>query len=382
MKKQKITSPRKNKMKYKDTKIGLHCHCEEKEECLINLLEKAKTEQAKYIAITNHRSLRIYSEILPKLPDKILDKYKSISLIPSVEMSANFLYSGFEGKNYGIEVHILGYGIDLRKEELLNAFVNEKYKQLDQNQELQRLVKIGHELGLVFEDEDAYIDVTDGNHRFAGRAFMQAVIKNMDCNFNTENGENENRLPYELRTNWGAFYNRCVKDINSPFYLELSKLNPDVSEVIDLIHQMGGKAYLAHPSSYFSKNGTEEQIQRAYDNVVEFATQFMNKYSQKNNSNCHIDGVELYHPSYLKNMQLLSKMKLLVELHRIGTSGGTDIHIGSIKTNQNSITDDSKGGKIAIKKIRRFSELKKSSKTMYQIRREVLRNRMPEDERE
>ena len=35
-------------------------------------------------------------------------------------------------------------------------------------------------------------------------------------------------------------------------------LNPSVEEVIDLIHSMGGKAYLAHPSSYFAKVGTKE----------------------------------------------------------------------------------------------------------------------------
>lgn len=373
--KKNIKSPKlRNKIAYKDQKVGLHCHCEEKSEALIQLFKIARQENARFIAITNHKSLKIYTQVLEQMPDEVLKQYSDIKLIPSIEMEANFQFVDLNGKTYEIPVHILGYGLNIKKEELLDKFVEEKYHELDQVEELKRLISIGHELGLEFKEEDAYIDSKDGNRRFAGRAFMQAVMKNMEANFNQEGEGNIKKLPFELRNNLGGFHNRCVKDIKSPFYLDLTILNPSVAEVISLIHQMGGKAYLAHPSAYFAKNGSREQIQKVYDNIVEFVRQFMEKYSIKNAPNCSIDGIEMYHPSYIKNdMQLLGKMKPLIELYRLGTSGGTDVHIGNIKVNRKSVIDDSKGGKIAIRKLKRFSQLKKEAKELKQIK-DIARN--------
>ena len=134
-----------------------------------------------------------------------------------------------------------------------STFSKSKYKSLNQQEELQRLIRIGHEIGLNFKDEDAYLDENDDNRKYAGRAFTQALMFNIDDNFCKEGEISQNKLPFELRQNWRAFQNRCVKDKKSPFFLDVAKLNPDVKDVISLIHQMGGKAYLAHPSAYFSK---------------------------------------------------------------------------------------------------------------------------------
>lgn len=366
----KITKKTKkvNKKRYKDSKIGLHCHCEENVQALIQLLEKALQENVKYIAITNHRSLEIYTQILEQLPSDMLKRYAGIKIIPGVEMSARFPFRDLDGREYGIETHILGYGLDIGKESLLDEFVKEKYKSLDQESELRRIIEIGHEMGLKFDDKDAYIDEDDGNRRFAGRAFMQAVLKNMEDNFNKEGEANLGKLPYELRTNWGAFYNRCVKDINSPFYFDVTTLNPSTDEVIELIHKMGGKAYLAHPSSYFAKNGTEEQIKKAYDNTIEFTRQFISRHSAKRQKGHKIDGVEMYHPSYLKNMYLLGKMRILLNWYKQRTSGGTDIHIGSIKTFQGLVSSDSKGNNLTIRELKKFNFLQRSAKNLYDIR--------------
>ena len=361
--------PRKIKNKsYKDSKIGLHCHCEENVQALVELLEKALQENVKYIAITNHKSLKIYTQILEKLPLDMIKRYNEIQLIPGIEMAACVPFKDLNGKEYKIEIHILGYGLDISKEKILDKFVREKYRDLDQESELKRLIQIGHELGLDFKDEDAHIDVEDGNHRFAGRAFMQAVMKNMEANFNKKDEANPKKLPFELRSNWGAFYNRCVKDVNGPFYLDIAFLNPTSEEVISLIHQLGGKAYLAHPSGYFAKNGTEEQIKMSYDNTVEFTRQFIERHSGKEKTNCKIDGIEMYHPSYLKDIYLFGKMKNLIKLYRLRTSGGTDIHVGSIKTFQGSVSNDSRGEKLTIRKLKKFDFLRRKAESLYELR--------------
>mgnify|MGYP002475075585 CR=1 FL=1 len=354
--------------KYKDSKIGLHCHCEENIEALRRLLEIALQEGVRYISITNHKSLKIYTDILSQLSPEEIKRYSSIRLIPGIEMSARFLFKNLDGEEYGIETHILGYGLDISKEKILEDFVRRKYQSLNQEMELKRLVQIGKEIGLQFDEKDAYIDEKDGNREFAGRAFMQAVIKNMEENFNRENEADPRKLSFELRTNWGGFYNRCVKDIHSPFYFDVTKLNPSSEEVISLIHKMGGKAYLAHPSGYFAKNGDSEQVKRAYDNTIEFTKQFIERHSARGQTENKIDGVELYHPSYLNNMYLFGKMRILLDWYREKVSGGTDIHIGSIKTSMNSISNDSKGGNLTIRKLKRFKFLQKASQSIYELR--------------
>ncbi len=358
--------------RYRANNLGLHCHCVETREKLLELLEKAKQENVGVLTINNYKSLKVYTQVLPLLLDKDIQEYRGIRLIPSIEMPANFNFTNLDGQNYNIEVHILGYGVDVEKEELLQQFCNVKYKSINQEDELQRLIKIGHQIGLNFNNEDAYLDLNDDNRKFAGRAFVQALMKNMEDNFCQENEENKNKLPFELRTNWRAFQNRCIKDLNSPFYLDMASLNPDVNEVIDLIHKMNGKAYLAHPSSYFAKIGTPNDIHKAFENVVKFAEDFIKEYSLKNNGKTCIDGVEVYHPSYLGNIEVTSEMKELVKQYRIGSSGGTDIHVDKTLSNDETVSSDSLGGNVTKKKIKKYRYLRKKTIEISKLRGKII----------
>lgn len=350
--------------KYKSSNLGLHCHCAENKEFLLKLLEKAKQERVKVLVINNYKSLRIFTKVLPQLSAEELEKYRDIKVVPSIELPACFNFTNVNGQNYNFEVHILGYGLDVDKEELLERFCEQEYKTISQEDELQRLIKIGHELGLNFKDEDAYLDPNDDNRKFAGRAFTQALMKNMDDNFCREGETNSKKLPFELRTNWRAFQNRCVKDINSPFYLDLTSLNPSVEKVIDLIHQMGGKAYLAHPSAYFSKTGNQEEVATAFKNVTKFAKDFLKLFSPQNNPRTHIDGAEIYHPSYLGNLEVMSEIRELIKQHRIGSSGGTDIHVDKTLNDSETVSSDSIGGHVIRSKLVKFHNIRKKAISM------------------
>jgi len=358
--------------RYKSSNLGLHCHCAETKERLLELLEKAKEENVGVLTVNNYKSLKIYTQVLPQLSDEDLQAYNSMKVIPSIEMPASFNYTNLDGKNYNIEVHILGYGVDIEKEELLQRFCDKKYKSIHQEVELQRLIKIGHEIGLTFNDEEAYLDSEDDNRKFAGRAFVQSLMRNMDENFCQEGEENKNKLPFELRSNWRAFQNRCVKDLNSPFYLDVASLNPDVSEVINLIHKIGGKAYLAHPSSYFAKVGTQTDIDKAFGNVIKFSEDFLKMYSPRNNSETHIDGAEVYHPSYLGNIEVTSEIKELVKQYRIGNSGGTDIHVDKTLDSSETVSSDSLGGNVTRNKLRKFKNLRRKAIEISKLRRKAI----------
>ena len=368
----KIRLSHLNNRKFKPNNLGLHCHCAENKEKLLELLKRAKDEKVNILTINNYKNLNVYTKVLPELSSEDIEPYSDMKIIPSVEMPASFNYTNSDGKNYTIEVHILGYGVDIKKEKLLQDFCNKKYKSINQNDELQRLIKIGHKIGLDFKDEDAYIDIENDDRKFAGRAFTQALMQNMDANFCQEFENNKNKLPYELRTNWRAFQNRCVKDLNSPFYLDMAKLNPDVSEVIDLIHSMGGKAYLAHPSAYFAKTGDKQDVKKAFQEVVRFSEEFINKYSPTNNSKTHIDGAEVYHPSYLGNIEVTSEIKEMIKQRRLGSSGGTDIHVDKTLGSTETVSSDNLGGNITKHKLRRFRSIRKKAIQIGELREKVI----------
>ena len=357
---------------YRGSNLGLHCHCAEDKEHFLELLKRAKGENVGLLIVNNYKSLKLYSKVLPTLSREELEPYKGMKMLPSIEMPGAFNFTNLNGQNYNIEVHILGYGVDLDKEKMLEEFTKQKYKSLNQEEELQRLIAIGHKIGLNFKDEDCYLDPNDDNRKFAGRAFTQGLMKNMDDNFCVEGEENINKLPFELRTNWRAFQNRCVKDLNNPFYLDVATLNPSVEEVIDLIHKMGGKAYLAHPSSYFAKVGSKEDIKKAYQNTIKFAKDFMAKFSPQVTRTCHIDGVEVYHPSYLGNMEVTSEMKEIIEAHKVGSSGGTDIHVDKTLGENETVSSDSLGGNVVKRKLRKFRFMRRKAKDLLTLRERVV----------
>lgn len=371
----------KSNQRFKPSNLGLHSHCAETKKELLQLLEKAKNENVRVLSINNYKSLGVYTKILQQLSPEELKNYTDIRLLPSIEMPARFNYTNSDGENYNIELHILGYGVDIEKEELMQRFCDRKYKSINQEEELQRLIKIGHEIGLEFSDEDVYLDLEDDNRKFAGRAFMQALMKNMDANLCQKGEVDEKKLSYELRQDWRAFQNTCVKDPKNPFYLDMASLNPDVSEVIDLIHQMGGKAYLAHPSAYFAKVGTKKDIDKAFREVVRFVENFIQEYSPKKRNRTHIDGVEVYHPSYLGNIEVTSEIKELIKQHRAGSSGGTDIHVDKTLAPHETVSSDSLGGKVTRRKIKRFRELRKRAIDILKLREKVIHKSKEEEER-
>lgn len=356
--------------------VGLHCHCGENKEDLLKLLEKANQEKVKYLIINNYKSLKVYTEIMEQLSEEEKRRYAHIKLLPSVELPACFTFTDLDGQKYNIEMHILAYGIDLSKEQELKDFVKSKYKSLNQEEELKRLIKIGKDIGLNFSDEDAKLDLEDDNRKFAGRAFMQALMKNMDDNFCKEGEISDYKLPYELRENWRAFNNRCVKDKNSPFFLDLAALNPDIKDVIEFIHKLGGKVYLGHPSAYFAKTGSKEDIDKAHRNSIKLVEDFMKLFSPLV-SKIHIDGIEAFHPSYLGNYKVISEIKEIARREKVATSGGTDIHADKTMGDNETVTSMSLSNskRIKIRDLKKFRYIRRKSKSIEEIIKEVQKSK-------
>lgn len=141
-----------------------------------------------------------------------------------------------------------------------------------------------------------------------------------------------------------------------------------------MIHEIGGKAYLAHTSSYFAKLGSKEEIQEAYKNTIKFARDFITKLSPKKNIIC-IDGVEVYHPSYLENIEVVSEIEELVKKYRLASSGGTDIHVDKTLGTDEKISSDSMGRSVVRSKIRKFKYLRKKAVSIMKLRNFVTANK-------
>ena len=53
-----LSLSRESKRRYKGNNLGLHCHCAETKEKFIELLERAKNENVRYLVVNNYKSLK------------------------------------------------------------------------------------------------------------------------------------------------------------------------------------------------------------------------------------------------------------------------------------------------------------------------------------
>ena len=128
--------------------------------------------------------------------------------------------------------------------------------------------------------------------------------------------------------------------------------------------------------------GTREDIKKAFDNTVKFVRDFMGRFSPKANRACHVDGVEIYHTSYLGNMEVTSEIKEIVRAHDLATSGGTDIHVDKTLGADETVSSNSLGGRVKSRALRKFRFMRRKAKDLEQIIEMGVKGRALPDERE
>ena len=107
----------------------------------------------------------------------------------------------------------------------------------------------------------------------------------------------------------------------------------------------------------------------------------MKKFSPKASRKRHIDGVEIYHPSYLGNMEVTSEIKELVQAHDVGSSGGTDIHVDKTIGEHETVSSDSLGGNVTRNKLRKFRFFRRKAKDLMTLRDRVAELKESGEER-
>lgn len=265
-------------------KCDMHMHTTESDGSLtgLELLELASKRNLKKLSVTDHDDIDFYLD-----PDIIAYmKKNNIEFITGCEFVCSV-------DNMPIE--ILGYGIDLKeagdylskhaiKQNSLERFRSENAPKVF----FKKGFKIDYDPSKInFEKKDPGVLVELLKSVKRNKKLCAEILK-----------EEKNAL-----NNESCFLRNILNNVNSKFYMDTSGFYPSYIKIIDLIHQWGGLAFLAHPYQY----GKSKEL-------------ILKKVKEHN-----IDGIECYHFT-TKN---IFKRKYLIDFckkNNLMISGGSDFH--------------------------------------------------------
>ncbi|MBE8951192.1 MAG: PHP domain-containing protein [Quinella sp. 3Q1] len=225
------------------------------------LVAAAKKIGLHYLAITDHDTIdgvrQLYENGL--YPDRI------VNIIPGVELSANHPER---------DIHIVGYNIDIYNEallEMIDKIIEARWERFSEIINILQTKK--------FNIREADVLKIAGTSRSIGRAHIARTLVKIGAFRNV-------REAFEKMLGKG-----------SPAYVP--RYLPEVDEVIDVIHQAGGVATLAHPKLVGDDDLVEELCKK-------------------------LDGLEVYYPFHKPDETqhyffLAKKYNLLI-------TGGSDFH--------------------------------------------------------
>lgn len=243
------------------------------------ILDMLHDKGCNLFSFTDHDSVRCYKDIV----DGIANPYEEMIILPGVEISCRV---------DGNLRDMLGYGISVST---INSTLEEKYSKemriKKQSNILEQLKENCRKLNLKFDDT---IEVVEGK-KAEGFVVM----------YNELNRYTSNIEKYPFIANNTIFYWEHFSAKGDPFYVDETYDLYSFAEAVELIHESGGKAFLAHPFAYGMK-----------DNEVEFLVQVA--------VNAGIDGIELKHSSN-KNDHV-QKVRSFADRYNLLCSGGTDFH--------------------------------------------------------
>lgn len=258
--------------------IDLHTHTNFSDgtDSLEKLLQNAEKAKLEILSITDHDTTECYKEI---------EKYRNAfsgTIIPGVELKAFY---------DGVPVEVLGYGVDYTKIKVNRDNVFDM--QIDCLNEFKEKAR---KLGLKF-DENVEISKTDSRRKYASFTFADELLKYK---------ENEKILlsigPMFTQT---EFYRVHASNKKSIFYYDESKFGISIEQAVELVHNAGGLAFLAHPLLYpYDKD--------KYEAIEDIMTDY------------NLDGLEVEYPTFTNEER--NKLKEIAKKYNKYTSGGTDYH--------------------------------------------------------
>lgn len=268
--------------------IDLHTHTKNSDgsSSTLELLEEAERIGLSLLSIADHNTIRAHYE----LQNMNLRNIFSGKIISGVEITTTYK---------GETIEVLGYGFDL---DMMQEFLDKNVLTFEEKQlrEYELILNQYRRIGVIFDEKNINFNPKVESSRIA---FCNEIKKNPD-NFKFFLNE-------ESITTASGFTRNEVYNPKSPLYVNQSSLFPSLETAIQMIHQSGGVAFLAHTFAY-SKN-----ISAQLDDILD---------------NYDLDGLECFYTTFTEEqsaylVDVCRKRSLLM-------SGGSDFH-GTRKVNHN-----------------------------------------------
>lgn len=226
-----------------EARYDLHCHsvCSDGELTPEELIHFAKECNLAGLSITDHDTVDAYSKSLFKVAEAA-----SIDLIVGIELSTHLGPHG---------VHVLGYGVDYAAKPLLAFCERQKKRRWFRNEAIvQRLQELGYEITM----DELYEGKED---TVVGRPHIGEILCNKGY----------------VRDLAEAF-SKLLGDKKAA-YVQGERFHPQ--EAIDVIHQAGGKAVLAHPHLIRNNTVLKQVLELPFDGMECYYCMFNREQNQK-----------------------------------------------------------------------------------------------------
>lgn len=259
--------------------IDLHMHTSYSDgtDSLIEILQNCEKKGLSVISITDHNNCDAYFEM-----EKInISDYFSGKIIAGIELNT---------KAEGVPIEILGYNIDYKK---MNELAKKTYLSPDKRNELEfeRVVQKCRNWGIVLDDD--VIETFDKND-FASVAIHKSIVNHK------ENKEKISEKSWESNID---FYREYMSNPNTPLYVEMDDMVPDLDTAINLVKESGGLVFIPHIYEY--RDNTPKVL----------------NYILKNG---RLDGIECYYTTFTKEQH--EYILNLTKEKGLFISGGCDYH--------------------------------------------------------
>lgn len=230
--------------------LHIHTNCSDGKFSPLEIIDMAKNNNVFIIAITDHDTLKAYSNVVLSYAAK-----KGIKLINAIEISTKF-------KGYGI--HILGYGFDLKNKELL------KMIEKAENARFNYLLEVSAKL-----EQFGFIVNLDNLKN------LPSVTKYHIANEVIQNQKNKKIIDniFHKVPSIGKFIETIMNE-NCPCFVE--KYCPSPQNISQIIKQAGGKVVIAHPVAYIYENNFDiKDIEDLIKEIKRWGIESYNWYVDK-----------------------------------------------------------------------------------------------------
>ena len=271
--------------------IDIHCHTTYSDGSFSvkEIMEEAEHIGLSLLSITDHNTIQAYQE----LNNTNIRNLFSGNVIPGIEITTTYK---------GETIEVLGYGFDL---EIMQQFLNSSVLTFEEKQlkEYELIKNQYKKIGVIFDEYNIKFNPKKESCRVS---FVNEIKKYP---------ENYKFFLYEESINTTSGFTRNeVFNPKSPLYVDQSFLFPNLEKTIDIIHQSGGMAFLAHTYAYST-------------NIANDLLNIINNYA--------FDGLECFYTTFT---DVQSKYLVqLCEKRQMFMSGGSDFH-GTRKINHNLAT--------------------------------------------